>query len=120
MGSTGQPAHRPARIVGPSCAQELVRQGAVVLDVREPREWLAGHVQGARHLPLGRVARGTGDLPRDRTLIVVCRSGRRSARAAAQLAAEGFLAVNLLGGLQAWHRCGFPLYRQDGGQGRVA
>ena len=120
MGSTEQPPCQPAKVVGPACADELIRRGATVVDVREHREWLAGHVPGARHLPLGHLASEAADLPRDRTLIVVCRSGRRSARAAAQLASAGFPAVILLGGLQAWHGCGLPLHGHGDRPGWVA
>lgn len=120
MSSTREATYRAVRIVGPACAQELIRRGALVLDVRESREWLAGHIRGSLHLPVGRIASEIGDLPRDRNVVVVCRSGRRSAEAAAQLACEGFQAVNLLGGLQAWHLCGLPLHGQDDGPGCVA
>jgi rhodanese-related sulfurtransferase len=64
--------------VGPREADDLVRSGAVLLDVREPSEWQAGHAPGARHVPLGKLEAKLGVLPRDRQVVVVCRSGNRS------------------------------------------
>jgi rhodanese-related sulfurtransferase len=60
------------------------------------------------------------DLPPRRTVITVCRSGHRSARAAALLAREGHEVVNLSGGMNAWARAGLPVAAGGGGPGRVA
>ena len=60
------------------------------------------------------------DLPPRRTVITVCRSGHRSARAAALLAREGREVVNLSGGMNAWARAGLPVVAGGGGPGRVA
>ena len=60
------------------------------------------------------------DLPPRRTVITVCRSGHRSARAAALLACEGREVVNLSGGMRAWARAGLPVVADGGGPGRVA
>ena len=73
-----------------------------MLDVREPGEWQVGHVAQAWLLPMGQVARHRGDLPRDRRIVVACRSGGRSAAVAEALRAWGFDAVNLSGGMCAW------------------
>ncbi len=81
-------------------ARQLQQQGAILLDVREDAEWRAGHAPGARHIPLSRLPARMKDLPPRRTVITVCRSGHRSARAAALLAREGREVVNLSGGMR--------------------
>ncbi|WP_156794141.1 rhodanese-like domain-containing protein [Aeromicrobium marinum] len=81
----------------------------VVLDVREPHEWQAGHIDGAVHIPLGELTSRVGDLdPAARTL-VVCHVGGRSARATAWLQSQGHDVVNLDGGMDAWEAAGRPV-----------
>ena len=75
---------------------------APLLDVREIDEWEAGHAPTARHLPMSELAARLGELPDDDPLYVVCRSGGRSARVVAYLANQGYPAVNVEGGMQAW------------------
>jgi rhodanese-related sulfurtransferase len=99
-----------AQVVGAQRAAELVFGGdAVLVDVREEAEWKAGHVCGAVHIPLSSVTDALADLPRDRTIVVVCRSGRRSLVAVDMMRRAGYRARNLEGGLQAWAACGLPL-----------
>jgi rhodanese-related sulfurtransferase len=105
--------------VGPQQAQELLVQGAILLDVREHGEWRAGHAPKARHIPLSRLPGRVRDLPPNRTVVTVCRSGGRSARAAALLAREGRDAVNLAGGMHAWARAGLPVVTSGGRPGQV-
>jgi DMSO/TMAO reductase YedYZ molybdopterin-dependent catalytic subunit/rhodanese-related sulfurtransferase len=95
--------------VGARTAAALAEAGALVLDVREPAEWQAGHVAQAWLLPMGQVARHRGDLPRGRRIVVVCRSGGRSAAVAEALRRWGFDAVNLSGGMTAWGLAGLPV-----------
>ena len=85
------------------------RARVTVLDVREPNEWRAGHVPGALHIPLGQLASRLGELDRARPLVVVCRSGNRSAAAVRHLVKAGFQAKNLEGGMMAWARAGLPV-----------
>jgi rhodanese-related sulfurtransferase len=92
----------------------------LLLDVREPGEWAAGHAPGARHVPLGRLAHEADDLPRDRRIVAICRSGNRSGRATEALLEWGFQVVNMEGGMQAWAAAGLPLVRDDGGPAVVA
>ena len=106
--------------VGPEEADGLIRGGSLLLDVREDYEWDAGHVSSAVHIPLGLLADHIGELPSDRQVVVVCRSGARSARAAAFLTASGYDAVNLAGGMQAWAAVGLPFVSADGAPGEVA
>lgn len=91
-----------------------------VVDVREPNEWDAGHVEQARHVPLDALSDRLDELDRARPVVTVCRSGSRSAHAARALAAEGYAAENLDGGLLAWAEAGLPLVASDGTQGSVA
>lgn len=83
--------------------------GALLLDVREQNEWDAGHAPTAQHLPLGALQTEWTSLPRDRRIVIVCRSGRRSATATAALVGAGIDAVNLTGGMQAWSAAGQPV-----------
>jgi rhodanese-related sulfurtransferase len=93
-------------------------EGLVVLDVREDDEWQAGRVEGSVHIPLRELGERFGELPTGQVL-VVCRSGNRSAYATAYLADQGFEAVNLAGGLIAWHGAGRPLMTDDGRPAQV-
>ena len=95
--------------VGARTAAALVDAGALLLDVREPGEWQAGHVAQAWLLPMGQVARHRSGLPQDRQIVVVCRSGGRSAAVAEALRTWGFDAVNLSGGMTAWAVAGLPV-----------
>jgi rhodanese-related sulfurtransferase len=101
-------------------AAALMDGGAVLLDVREPHEWQAGHAPKARHIPLSQVGRRAGELPKGRAVVTVCRSGARSARAALLLAQQGREVSNLAGGMHAWARAGLPVVARGGGPGRVA
>jgi len=101
-------------------ADALVKGGAMLLDVREQGEWEAGHAPGARHVPLGLLPDRIGTIPRDRQVVVVCRSGHRSAQATALLARAGVDAVNLHGGMRAWAGADLPVERGDGTPGAVA
>lgn len=84
-------------------AERLDRQDPlVVLDVREPHEVAAGHLPGALCIPMGQVAQRAHELPADRDIVVVCRSGNRSAFVCRQLAEQKLTALNLRGGMLAW------------------
>ena len=101
-------------------AAALADGGAILLDVRETREWEAGHAPKARHIPLSEIPRRARELPQGRAVVTVCRSGARSARAAAMLATDGREVSNLAGGMHAWARAGLPVVARGGGPGRVA
>lgn len=94
-------------------AIELInRADALLLDVRDAGEFGAGHILGAKHLPIARIDEGAGELARkkDRPLIVYCDGGERSTKAAAALKRLGFTQVaNLSGGLDAWRQAGLPV-----------
>lgn len=82
-------------------AHHALAEGAVLLDVRERYEWRAGHAPQARHVILSQLEDHLGDLPSDRPVVIVCRSGRRSAMAATLLTRHGYTARNLTGGMKA-------------------
>jgi rhodanese-related sulfurtransferase len=83
--------------------RKLDAREAVMIDVREADEWRAGHVAGATHIPLGQLAGRIGELPRDRELLLFCRSGNRSGKATQWLRAQGYdRARNVEGGIIAW------------------
>lgn len=90
-----------------------------LLDVREQDEWDAGHIEGSQHIPLGELGARLAEVPRQRVVVAVCRSGSRSDRAAKGLRLSGFQAENLDGGVTAWTRAGLSLVAKGGGPGRV-
>ena len=106
--------------IGPTEARHRVDGGAVLLDVREPSEWRAGHAPKARHLPLNDLDRRRRELPAGREIITVCRSGHRSSRAAGLLAADGHTVLNLSGGMRAWSATGLPDVATGGRPGSIA
>jgi rhodanese-related sulfurtransferase len=91
-----------------------VSSGAALLDVREPDEWQAGHIEGAVHIPLGELPSRLAEVPDDGELVVVCRSGARSAQAVAWLAQNGYEALNLRGGMGAWAAAGREMVSETG------
>ena len=74
----------------------------MLLDVREQDEWEAGHAPDALLVPMATVAKRLTELPTDRRIIVMCRSGVRSAKVTSALLGAGLDAVNLAGGILAW------------------
>jgi rhodanese-related sulfurtransferase len=82
---------------------------AFVIDVRDPAEYLAGHVPGAVLLPLATLLARITDLPRDRTVFVICAAGTRSLAAAKTLAVAGIDALSVAGGTTAWIRSHRPV-----------
>ncbi len=92
--------------------QLINHKDACVLDVREPDEFKHGHLLNAKLIPLGKLRDRMGELERcrEKPVVVVCRSGNRSATACALLSREGFTQVyNLAGGVTAWQKAGLPL-----------
>lgn len=98
----------------PAAAAELLAGEAVAVDVREPVEWEAGHIAGAVHMPLGELGQRHVELDRGATLVIVCRSGGRSAEATNALRGAGYDAHNLAGGMQAWVATGQPIEPDSG------
>ncbi|MGW5271032.1 rhodanese-like domain-containing protein [Streptomyces sp. NPDC004044] len=95
---------------------------AVLLDVRERGEWDAGRAPGAVHAPLSGLVTGAA-LPKTaqgRPLVVICRSGNRSQKAAALLSARGADAVDVKGGMKQWAAAGHPVVGGHGNNGSAA
>lgn len=84
------------------------RDEVQLLDVREGPEWVAGHVEGALHVPMHQLQAAQDLLAEDRTIVCVCRSGQRSAAVAEALRRAGYDAVNLVGGMHAWAAAELP------------
>jgi len=99
--------------VSPAEATQLInRQDALVIDVREPAEFAAGHLLGAKNLPLARLAAPGADVAKrkDRPVIVYCDGSDRAGKAASALKKLGFARVlNLAGGIKAWQDAGLPV-----------
>jgi rhodanese-related sulfurtransferase len=95
--------------VGPNRAAELLADGAELIDVRREYEWEAGRIEGARHIEINALAGEAEAVPRDRPVIFYCRSGSRSALAAAAFRGAGWDAYNLDGGIEAWVETGHDL-----------
>jgi rhodanese-related sulfurtransferase len=103
--------------VTPERAREMLEAGeALVVDVREPYEREAGHIEGSRHIEMERLASKAETLPRDQPIVFQCRLGARSALAAQAFRRAGFDAWSMHGGLQLWHDLGLPV----AGGGEVA
>lgn len=106
---------RGVKEVGCADALQLINhKEASILDVREPDEFKAGHLLNAKLIPLGKLRDRIGELERyrEKPIVVVCRSGQRSATACALLGKDGFSQVyNLSGGVMAWQKASLPLER---------
>ena len=100
-------------------ALDLLKTDGVLIDVREMDEWVAGHAPDATHIPLSQLGEAAGGLDKQKPLIVICRSGRRSDHAVGALVNAGYNAFNLAGGMQAWQQVGGVVVRDDGTTGTV-
>jgi rhodanese-related sulfurtransferase len=93
----------PAKISTHELEEQLQATSApFVLDVREPSEYHQGHIPGSVLIPLGTLPERLQDLPSDRQIVVVCRSGYRSGTATKILRTAGLQALNMVGGMNAW------------------
>ena len=82
--------------------------GAFMLDVRQPDEWAAGHIPGATLIPLGELQSRLAEVPKDKKVVVVCRSGNRSAQGRDILLGAGYpAATSMAGGMNAWTAAGY-------------
>jgi rhodanese-related sulfurtransferase len=88
--------------------EQLEKGTAVMVDVREPEEIAESAVPGTINIPLGQLGARASEVPTDKPVLVFCRSGNRSQEGAAILAAEGYDASTVEGGIVAWDAAGLP------------
>src|SRR5688572_5933344 len=101
--------------MAPARAAELIEaREAELVDVRRAYEWEAGRIEGARPIELNELTGEAESISRERPVIFYCRSGNRSALAAAAFRQAGWDAYNLAGGLRAWVKHGLELEPVDG------
>jgi rhodanese-related sulfurtransferase len=104
----------PGREIDREEARRLIEDGAQLLDVRADHEWEAGRIPGAKHLPLAELAQRTGEIDRERPVVLYCRGGNRSTMAAAALSDAGYDAMKLSEGIVGWAGEGLPLDPDEG------
>jgi len=93
---------------------QMVSDGALLIDVREPDEYAEGHAPGSVLIPLGQLPSRLAEIQasQHKPVTLICRSGRRSARAAEILLQAGFSKVyNIEGGMIAWSAAGLPVLK---------
>jgi rhodanese-related sulfurtransferase len=100
------PSVNETNITPADVAQKLANNEEIVLiDVREPYEWSVGHIASAHHIPMQQIPQRLAEIPKDREVVMICRSGARSEHARAHLAQLGYTRVrNMIGGMQRWAR----------------
>ena len=111
-----QPAAQPEALnlpvdINPAKTNEIrSRDDVVILDVREDWEYAEGHVPGAVWIPLGELPTRLNDIPKDKTVVAVFRSGNRSSQATSFLRGQGFDNVhNMTGGMNDWQQAGYDV-----------
>ncbi len=85
------------------------QEALFILDVRQPDEFKGGHIAGAKLIPLNELGQRMQELPMDKDILCVCRSGSRSSAAMRQLTQSGYKALNLRGGMMGWQMSGYPM-----------
>ena len=100
----------PVNVDAATVEQLRQRADVVILDVREDVEYNDGHIPGATLVPLGQIPNRLAEIPKDKTVIAVCRSGNRSGQATDFLRQQGFDNVhNMTGGMNAWSQAGYQI-----------
>lgn len=114
-GAAGAPAASGAKPMGQMNVTQLktkldAGESLFLLDVRTPQEFSQdGHVAQATLIPLNELDSRLGELPKDQPIACICRSGNRSTQACSDLAARGYDATNVSGGMNAWQAAGLPV-----------
>jgi rhodanese-related sulfurtransferase len=99
----------------PGVLSTELEDGCYLVDVREDEEWVAGHAPAAVHLPMMDLPARIDEIPADGDVVVVCRSGSRSAQVVAYLVHNGWTNVrNLSDGMVGWAMSGRPMVSEDG------
>ena len=83
--------------------------GAIIVDVREPGEYVGGHVPGATLVPMGQLSSRLRELPKGKPIYLICASGNRSLSMTNFLMRAGYDAYSVAGGTGAWARAGHPI-----------
>jgi rhodanese-related sulfurtransferase len=105
--------------VSAEAGHEMVENGGFLLDIREADEWDAGHAPEAVWIPMGELQARLDEVPADRRIVAICRTGSRSRAVAAALLGAGYDAVNLDGGMRAWAAEDYEVVASDGLPGVV-
>lgn len=95
-------------------ARKMLDEGAQLIDVRADHEWEAGRIAGATHVPLPELPQRTGEIDRDRPVVLYCRGGNRSTMAASALAEAGYETAKLSEGIVGWAGDDLPLEPEGG------
>jgi rhodanese-related sulfurtransferase len=98
-----------AREVNVDQAYEMYQNGVFVLDVRTQEEWDEYHAPNTTLIPLDQLPARLSEVPKDREILIVCRSGNRSQEARDILRAAGYNATSMSGGLREWYLRGYPI-----------
>lgn len=106
-------------VIDISADDAAANTGALLLDVREYDEWMAGHAPQAVHIPMHDIPARLAEVPTDRRVVCVCRSGNRSRVVSGWLQARGVDAVNMAGGMRQWSASGHAVVNGAGNQGVV-
>jgi rhodanese-related sulfurtransferase len=106
---------RPARILKPTDVQAKMNKAEppLVLDLRQPAEYQAGHIPGATLLPISELSRSLSELPRDREIVCICNFGANSDSVAQLLSGAGFKSVNMSEGMVGWQHAGLPIKKGE-------
>ena len=100
----------PIELTVQQVADIMNHPDVVLIDVREPSEYAAGHIPGVKLIPLGSLPSRVNEIPKDKFVVMTCRSGNRSGQATKFLRDQGFDNVhNMTGGINAWHQAGLPV-----------
>jgi rhodanese-related sulfurtransferase len=97
----------------------LAAGDSVLVDVRETWEWEKGHAAEAISLPMSELQTRVGELDKDATLLIICHSGQRSMSVTDWLDDAGYSAINVDGGMIAWHAAGGSVVSQNSDDPRV-
>ena len=105
----GSGSYKLAREVSVDEAYQMVQSGTFVLDVRTQEEWDEYHTPNATLIPLDQLQARLSEVPKDKEILVVCRSGNRSQQGRDILLAAGYNATSMTGGLKEWYAKGYPI-----------
>ncbi|MBI5106712.1 MAG: rhodanese-like domain-containing protein [Solirubrobacterales bacterium] len=111
---TEHPLSDPEIEITPEEAERRVQDGAQLIDVREPYEWEAGRIPGARHLELERLSSQAATIDKDAPVVFHCRAGVRSLMAAQAFRRAGYDAYSMSGGIEQWQAEGRAFEPADG------